>query len=90
MKKQEPIEIKLVVKNTSLDAQEKTIVILNQEDLAALGVFPMNRVIVKKGAYDITCIVNSSKEFVKRGEIILYREVAKELRANPGDRVLVT
>ena len=89
MKTSATTEMKLKVKNTGLDAGEKAVVILNEKDVEKLGIFSMNRVIVKKGKYDITCIVNSSKRFVREGEIVLYRESAEELRARPGDTILV-
>ncbi|MBI5347350.1 MAG: thymidine phosphorylase [Candidatus Aenigmarchaeota archaeon] len=73
-----------------LDAGGKTIAIINKEDAEELGVYPLDRIVLKKGSRCITVIVNITNKFVKRGEIVVYEEVREMLSLKNGNYLTAT
>jgi len=64
-------------------------VVLCSDDAADLGVRTGSRVkVVSKKAASVA-IVNTTKKFVKQGEIGLFSKISKELKAEKGDKVAV-
>jgi AMP phosphorylase len=80
--------MKLRVKTLNLDAGGKTIVVLNSKDARELGVYPLNRLVMKKGLRKITVVVNTSTELT-RGKVNVYKEVEEVLKLKSGDIVSV-
>jgi AMP phosphorylase len=81
--------LRLAVRCLDVDAGGKPIVILNQEDAEDIGVKSLNRVSIEFKNRRLTCIVNITKEFVKAGEIALYRDVWSALNIKGGEIVEV-
>jgi len=77
--------MKLRVRVLGLDAAGKTIAIINDEDARELGVHPIERIVLKKGSKKLTVVVNTTKKFVKEGNIVVYKEVSELLRLKTGD-----
>ena len=71
--------MKLTIKRLDLDAGGKTVVIMNKEDAGELGVHPLDRIIIRNGRHEVSAVVNVSKDFVERGKILAYAEVADHL-----------
>jgi AMP phosphorylase len=74
--------LKLRAKPFELEAGGKPIVVLNEEDVEDLGVRSLGRVVVQYGGREITAIVNTTRKFLKRGEVGLYQEVWKFLEVS--------
>ncbi len=71
--------MKLKVRKLDLDAGGKTVVIMNKDDAAELGVHPLDRVVMRNGKSEVTSVVNVSSKFVKPGYALAYSEVAEDL-----------
>jgi AMP phosphorylase len=83
------VGLKLVSKCLDIDAGKKPIVILNKEDAEELGVNPLDRINIFLKNRKFACIVNISKDFVKSGEIALYKDVWSELGIKEGEIIEV-
>lgn len=64
-------------------------VIMNEEDANDMGIHPKDRVRIYSDARHVTAIVNTTKTFVKEGEIGAVREVARACKLRSGMKVLV-
>ncbi len=85
------MEIKEKVKIPGLDTSVKTLVILDRKDANALGVNPLDRVVLSKGRKKITCVVDvDDGTLVDSGEIVISNEVVKVLNVKEGDAVDVS
>ena len=73
--------MKLRAKPFELEAGGKPIIVLTEEDVEDIGVRSLGRVIVQYGGREITAIVNTTRKFLKPGEVGLYQEVWKFLAA---------
>jgi AMP phosphorylase len=78
--------MKLKAKIVGLEA-EKPIVILNKEDADEIDVRPLDRVELILGKQRGTAIVNVATHFVNPGEIGLYGEIAKHMKARHNERI---
>lgn len=65
----------------------KPIVLLNEEDSRELGVYMSGRVEISFNGNIVTAIVNTTKSFVKEGEIGIFEDVQKALKVKDGDVV---
>lgn len=65
----------------------KNIIVLNESEAAEMDVFVGDRVILNKGGKRCTAIVDLSDTLVKRGEIVLFTETAREVGAKHGELV---
>ena len=72
--------MKIRVKPTTLDAGGKTIGIINEHDAVAMGVHPLDKVIITKGKRSITVTIDTAKSFVKPGNMVVFKEVSDVLR----------
>jgi AMP phosphorylase len=68
---------------------EKPIVILNREDASEIDVRPLDRVELTLQGKKITAIVNVATHFVRSGEIGLYGDIAKEMKAMYDEKIEV-
>ena len=76
-------------KKTSLDAGGKSIAILNGKDSLELGLHPLDKVVIKKGPRKITATIDTSKNLVKKGNIVVYEEISRILKLKNNDAVNV-
>ncbi len=67
----------------------KPIVLLNDEDSRELGVYMSGRVEISFNGNIVTAIVNTTKSFVKEGEIGIFEDVQKVLKVKNGDEVRI-
>lgn len=67
----------------------KFIVVLNEGEAHENDIYTSDRVIIQKGATQVTALVDLSDALVKRGEIGLFSEIAGKIKANPGDSIEV-
>lgn len=63
----------------------KPIVVLNEEDIADMGIHISDRVKLVKGTKRVTAIVDTTTSFVKTGEIGIFEEVKESLNVKEGD-----
>jgi len=80
--------LELKASTLELEAGGPFVVVMNREDAAELGVISSDRIFVRNRASYAICILNLSSED-PRGEIGVYREVAKILAVNRGDVLTV-
>ncbi len=64
-------------------------VIINEEDAKDMGIYPKDRVRVYSNSKRVTAIVNTTKAFVKEGEIGVVREVVKACKLRTGMKVTI-
>ena len=64
-------------------------IILNEEDAKELGVYPQDRVKVRKEGMILTAIVNLSQSVIKEGEVGMFIEISEKLNVKNGDKVKV-
>ncbi|MBI2172836.1 MAG: AMP phosphorylase [Candidatus Aenigmarchaeota archaeon] len=76
--------MKLRARHLDMESGGKYIAVINDEDAAGLGVSPLERVIARNGRRHVTCIINTSSKFVRKGEIFLYSETAEALDTRKG------
>ncbi|MFA4820125.1 MAG: AMP phosphorylase [Candidatus Aenigmatarchaeota archaeon] len=79
--------MKMKIKIMNLDAGGKSIGIINQKDAMALGVHPLDRIVIQKGKRKATVTVDTAKSFVKQGTIVVYNEVKALMNLKSGDTV---
>ncbi len=79
--------MKMKIKIMNLDAGGKSIGIINHKDAMALGVHPLDKIVIKKGSKTATVTVDTSKNFVKAGMLIVYSEVKNLMNLKSGDLV---
>lgn len=65
-------------------------VIINEEDAKDMGIHPKDRVRIFADDMRVTAIVNTTKTFVREGEIGAVREVVNACKLHSGMEVLVT
>ncbi len=65
----------------------QNIVVLNKEQALEEDIYISDRVIIKHGEIQGTCIVDLSNVLVKRDEIGLFQESTEKLGVKPGDEV---
>ncbi len=84
------MEIKMNAVVPGLDTSIKTLAILDDRDAKTLGVNPLDRVIVRRGKKEITCIVDVDKgTLLSPGKVVVSNEVVKILGIKDGDTVFV-
>lgn len=76
--------MRLRVKNLDLDAGNKYVVVLNEEEAREHRIYPLDRVRVKYGKKEITAIVDYATRSVKRGEIGLFSDCWEALGVKDG------
>ncbi|MCW1296260.1 MAG: AMP phosphorylase [Candidatus Parvarchaeota archaeon] len=79
--------MKLKVRNFDLTAGGKHIVILNEEFAKNIGIFPMDRAVIKKGNKSLTVVVDLASVILGEGLIGTFREVWKDLKLRDGDTI---
>jgi len=79
--------LKLRAKPICLTAGGKPVVILTLNDAEELGVLSLGRVKLSCGGKTRTCIVNTTKKILKRGEIGLYDEVTDFFGVSAGREI---
>jgi len=68
----------------------KNIVVLNESEAAEMDVFVGDRVILNKGGRRCTAIVDLSDTLVRRGEVALFSDTAREIDAKYGEMVEIS
>ncbi|MFA6489886.1 MAG: AMP phosphorylase [Candidatus Micrarchaeia archaeon] len=63
------------------------IIVLNEEEAHENDLYASHRVIVKSSTRESIAIIDVSSELVRRGEVMLFSEVAQDLGANEGEQV---
>jgi len=63
------------------------IVVLNEDEAHENDIYTADRIILRKGAQELTVICDLSASLVKRGEAGVFSEVMKKLKVNPGDLI---
>ncbi|MEE9593902.1 MAG: AMP phosphorylase [Candidatus Hydrothermarchaeales archaeon] len=64
-------------------------VIINEEDAKDMGIYPKDRVRIYSDSKSVTAIVNTTKTFVRQGEIGAVREVVNACKLRAGRKVLI-
>jgi AMP phosphorylase len=80
--------MRFTVRCLDIEAGGKSIVVLDDEDAAVLGVHPLDRVEIRSGSRRLIAIVNVATSFPK-GTISVYDEVSRGLKLVGGDTVEV-
>jgi len=79
--------MKMKIKIMNLDAGGKSIGIINHKDAMTLGVHPLDRIVIKKGKRKATITVDTTKNFVKQGTVVVYNDVKALMNLKSGDTV---
>ena len=75
------------VKTMDLDAGGKLIAIINEKDAVELGVHALDRIIIRKGSKKVSVTVDTAKSFIKKGTIVVYKEVNELMKLKSGETV---
>src|SRR3989344_8947025 len=86
-KSEEADKMKMKIKVMNLDAGGKSIGIINHKDAMTLGVHSLDKIVIKKGSKTATVSVDTSKNVVKAGMLIVYSEVKNLMNLKSGDLV---
>ena len=81
--------MKMKVKVLPLNAGGKMIGIVNEKDALELGVHPLDKVVMTKGPKKATLTVDTTRNFVKPGTILLYDDVKEIMQVKSGNHVHV-
>lgn len=81
--------MKLKAKILGIEAGEKPIVVLNEEDAADLGVSGLSRVTLGSGGAETTAVVNTTRSVVQKGTIGIFEKLAVTMNAANGSDVEV-
>ncbi|KHO47621.1 MAG: hypothetical protein QT00_C0002G0277 [archaeon GW2011_AR5] len=81
--------MKMKAKVLPLNAGGKMIGIINEKDALELGVHPLDKIVMTRGPKKATLTVDTTKNFVKRGTILLYDDVKEVMHIRSGDAVHV-
>jgi AMP phosphorylase len=68
----------------------KNIIVLNEDEAQEMDIFMGDRVMLKEGERKCTAIVDLSDTLVKRGEVVLFSDTAKEIGSKHGDMIEVS
>lgn len=79
-----PLRTKFAVRTLDITAGV-SVVILNEEEATENDIFAGDRLIVDNGGKQAVVTVDVSKTIVKRGEIVLFADVAEKIGAKQGD-----
>jgi len=82
--------MKLKVTVLGINAGDKSIVVLNDEDAEELGVRSLGRVSVSLGKKELVAVLNTSKHVVKKGFVGVFDELVEELNLKENTLVNVT
>ena len=79
--------MKMKIKIMNLDTGGKSIVIINEKDAMELGVHPLGKIVLKKGSTHVTVTVDTTKNFIKKGTVVVYSDVKNMMKLRNGDSV---
>ena len=81
--------VKLSVKDMDIETGGIHIAILNKKDAKKLDLHSGNRVVIKKGKIEVTCILDiaRSPKSVAEGQLGLFEEVIDHLHVKNNDKV---
>jgi AMP phosphorylase len=74
-------------KPIDFEAGGKGVVILNREDVAAMGIHALDRVVLRKAGKELIAIVDITEKFANVGEVVTNDEVNRFFRLRPGDEL---
>jgi len=80
--------LRFKVRCLEIEAGGKSIVVLDDNDAAALGIHPLDRVEIRRGSLRSIAIVNVAVS-LPRGTLNIYDEVSRQLKVKTGDTVEV-
>ncbi|MBI4174159.1 MAG: AMP phosphorylase [Candidatus Aenigmarchaeota archaeon] len=81
--------MRMKVRHLQLSAGGKMIGIVNEKDAAELGVHPLDKVVLTKGSKKATITLDTTKNFVRPGTILLYDDVKEIIKTKSGESVQV-
>src|SRR3989344_568813 len=81
--------MKMKGKVLELNAGGKMIGIVNEKDALELGVHPLDKIVLTKGNRKVTVTVDTTRNFIKPGTIVLYHDLKKIIKIRSGDKVYV-
>src|SRR3989344_1258381 len=81
--------MKMKAKVLPLNAGGKMIGIINEKDALELGVHPLDKIVMTRGPKKATLTVDTTKNFVRRGIVMLYDDVKEIVHIRSGDAVHV-
>jgi len=67
----------------------RPVAILNNETSEKMNIHVDDRIIIKKGKEKVIAVIDIAKNFVKKNEIAVSREILDDLKAKSGERVFV-
>lgn len=79
--------MKLKVKILGMNAGDKSIAVLHEDDAAELGMRSLGRVLIQSGGKDCVAIINTSTKAVNRGEVGIFDEIVNKLGLKEGAQV---
>jgi AMP phosphorylase len=71
--------VRLKVKILGINAGDKPIVVLNEEDAEDIGVRSLGRVSLKDGGKEMVAVLNTTKTVVQKGYVGVFDELVEEL-----------
>lgn len=81
------MKMKMKVKIINLDTGGKFIGVINEKDAVEIGVHALDRIVLNKHSKRITVTVDTSRDFIKRGTVVVYSDVKKAIGIRNGDIV---
>jgi len=79
--------MKLKVKILGMNAGDRPIAVLHEDDAEDLGVRSLGRVLLKHGNKKAVAILNTTTRIVKRGEVGVFDEIVEDMELKEGIRV---
>ncbi len=79
--------MKLRVKILGINAGDKPIAVLHEDDAEDLGIRSLGRVLIRYGKKTSVAILNTTKKVVGRGEVGIFDEIVEDMELKEGARV---
>ncbi|MFH1229491.1 MAG: AMP phosphorylase [Candidatus Aenigmatarchaeota archaeon] len=81
--------MKLVARPIDIEVGGKNIVIMNKDDIETLSLRPLDRVKIKHNGKELSAVVDETKKFTIKGEIVTNDEVTKFFELSGGENLEV-
>lgn len=79
--------MKLKVKILGMNAGDRAIAVMNEDDAEDLGIRSLGRVLIKHGDKKTIAILNTTTKIVNRGEVGVFDEIVEDLELKEGTGV---
>jgi len=82
--------VKLKAKILGIEAGEKPIVVLHEDDAADLGLHSISRVTLRDGGSEMTAVVNTTRSAVEKGSVGVFEKIATVMNLVAGAEIDVS